>query len=398
MLRNQLILEMYKPIIETFVFFKNFDNPDFILKVILRLKPFNGIRGERLVNDGDFIEEIIFVKRGTLVVEFPIPIVLKQYKGRRKSLLMSGSKKSNAHILNSIMQNGNLERRRMSSLNNLNTYTINNNLGKRVSSYIPNDLESRILNRRKSLLPQNLNKLQTYVKLLEIGKSEHFGDIIMFLNQRSPLSLRVKSRKAELLFLMKTDAIEISVGFPKIWRQILKNSLFNMQQIDNLINKYLKLFFINQQKPKKGIIDLFSQKASFMEESNNGNIEVKNNVNIKKKSSYFGNLNNQKTIMSMSSIASIEEKSENSNESSNFNNDSSETKNLEEFNSDESKKNNSIDSVKNVLIDSVGSNNSHFISEEFKNNENELKNDFLFKRGIKSNFMGFKGKNKFKDL
>ena len=92
----------------------------------------------------------------------------------------------------------------MSNLNNLNTYTINNNLGKRVTSYIPNDLESRILNRRKSLLPQNLNKLQTYVKLLEIGKSEYFGDIIMFLNQRSPLNLRVKSRKVELLFLMKT--------------------------------------------------------------------------------------------------------------------------------------------------------------------------------------------------
>ena len=74
MLRNKLIFEMYKPIIDTFVFFKNFDNQEFILKVILCLKPFNGIRGERLVNDGDFIEEIIFVKRGTLVVEFPIPI------------------------------------------------------------------------------------------------------------------------------------------------------------------------------------------------------------------------------------------------------------------------------------------------------------------------------------
>ncbi len=42
---------------------------------------------------------------------------------------------------------------------------------------------------------------------------------------------------------------------------------------------------------------------------------------------FFGNFNNKKTIMSMSSIASIEEKIENSNESSNFNNDSSETKN-----------------------------------------------------------------------
>ncbi len=107
-------------------------------------------------------------------------MVLKQYKGRRKSLLMFSSKKSNEHILNSIMQNGNLERRRMSNVNNLNTYTINNNFGKRVTSYIPNDLESRILNRRKSLLPQNLNKLQTNVKLLEIGKSEYFGDIIIF--------------------------------------------------------------------------------------------------------------------------------------------------------------------------------------------------------------------------
>ena len=44
-LRNQLFLEMYKPMIETFVFFKNFDNPSFILKVILCLKPFNRIRG-----------------------------------------------------------------------------------------------------------------------------------------------------------------------------------------------------------------------------------------------------------------------------------------------------------------------------------------------------------------
>ena len=69
---------------------------------------------------------------------------------------MSISKKPNTNILNSIIQNKNLVTIRMSNLNNLNTYTINNNFGKRVSSYILNDLESRILNRRKSLLPQNL--------------------------------------------------------------------------------------------------------------------------------------------------------------------------------------------------------------------------------------------------
>ncbi len=55
-MRNTLIFEMYKPII------KNFDDKEFILKVKLFLKPFNVIKGERLVNDGDFIDEIIFLK------------------------------------------------------------------------------------------------------------------------------------------------------------------------------------------------------------------------------------------------------------------------------------------------------------------------------------------------
>jgi hypothetical protein len=79
-MRNTLIFEMYKPIIENFVFFKNFDDQDFILKVILCLKPFNSIKGERLVNDGDFIDEIIFVKNGCLAVEFPLPLILKPSK------------------------------------------------------------------------------------------------------------------------------------------------------------------------------------------------------------------------------------------------------------------------------------------------------------------------------
>ncbi len=55
-MRNTLIFEMYKPII------KNFDDKEFIWKVKLFLKPFNVIKGERLVNDGDFIDEIIFLK------------------------------------------------------------------------------------------------------------------------------------------------------------------------------------------------------------------------------------------------------------------------------------------------------------------------------------------------
>ena len=70
--------------------------------------------------------------------------------------------------------------------------------------------------------------IQQYVRIIEIRKNEHFGDILMFLNRRSPLCMKVKTKYAELFLLNKTDAVEISMSFPKIWNQIIKKSLFNM--------------------------------------------------------------------------------------------------------------------------------------------------------------------------
>ena len=390
MLRNKLIFEMYKPIIDTFVFFKNFDNQEFILKVILCLKPFNGIRGERLVNDGDFIEEIIFVKRGTLVVEFPIPIVLNQH---RKSVFVP-NKNRGSIINNHLSQNLNtfslITGKRYSCLNGLK-------LGKR-NSVIRNEVRNSIINKRRSTMLRKMDNVQSYVKLLEIGKSEHFGDIIMFLNKRSPLSLRVKSRKAELLFLMKKDAIDISIGFPKIWRKILEHSLFNMQQIDKLINNYLKIFFLKNQNPNLGMVNLLKAKGTL----NQGNINNNNEINqlsiSKNENEDMDYINNNKTMKSMTSNTSVNVSNENLN-SSIINS----TKSLDEFKSDEDKKNKSIEEIEINEFSRKNSENSEFdnymISEEFKNNEDELKEDFLFKRkNKKKSTTKLKQKNKFKDL
>ena len=49
----------------------------------------------------------------------------------------------------------------------------------------------------------------------------------MFLNKRSPLSLRVKTKKAELYFLKKIDAIEISSSYPNIWKRVNRASFHN---------------------------------------------------------------------------------------------------------------------------------------------------------------------------
>ena len=46
-----------------------------------------------------------------------------------------------------------------------------------------------------------------YYRILEIQKNEHFGDILMFLNKRTPLRVKVKSRKADLFFPIDNDSL-----------------------------------------------------------------------------------------------------------------------------------------------------------------------------------------------
>ena len=77
-LKNNLISEMYKPIIKNFIFFKNFQNTDFIVRVILAFKSIIAYKNDILVNEGDMVEDIMFVKKGVLSVELPINMVNPQ--------------------------------------------------------------------------------------------------------------------------------------------------------------------------------------------------------------------------------------------------------------------------------------------------------------------------------
>ena len=69
---------MYKPVIKNFIFFKNFQNTDFIVQVILSFKPILAYKNYILVNEGELIEEIMFVRHGVLSVELPINITNPQ--------------------------------------------------------------------------------------------------------------------------------------------------------------------------------------------------------------------------------------------------------------------------------------------------------------------------------
>ena len=238
-LRNNLIYEMYKPIINNFIFFKNFNSTDFIIKVILSFKPLFALKNERLVNEGDVMEEIIFVKNGKLVLEFPLPLVLSPdfTKNLSKKLSLTLNPTNSFKDLATL-----------SFLRKKGTKTFG------IDDFDWKKQTSKRLTKRETKIDTEIH--QQYVKLIEIRRNEHFGDILMFLNKRSPLSVKVKSKFAELFLLKKTDAVEISMSFPKIWRQIIKKSLFNMQQINRLINKSLKFFFIHYEGRSKTLISL----------------------------------------------------------------------------------------------------------------------------------------------
>ena len=230
-LRNKLIIEMYKDIINNFIFFKNFNNSDFIIRVILALKPIQASKNERLVNEGDYIEEIIFVQKGRLSLEIPIPVILKKETIKKIQTI----RHSRASLKFNLTKN-------ISPIQTLN-------------EKIPNEIEfptEKEINEENTLknFHNHINQRQ-YIKIIEIRKNEHFGDILMFLNKRSPLCVKVKSKYCDLFLLKKTEAVEISMDFPSIWRKIIKKSLFNMEQIERLINKALKFFYIRNEGNNK---------------------------------------------------------------------------------------------------------------------------------------------------
>ena len=205
-LKNKLIMEMYRPLIRNFVFFKDIDNSDFIVKVATSLKPLLTIKNDILIQEGDYIKEIIFVKKGIVGLNISIDL---------------GDPESS-----------------------LKKFFFNKKIGKFDISYRTSDIQSK----KKSIIDKNIHSFFRsdmgsvlfeenieHIKIIEIRNNEHFGDALMFLNERCPLIAKVRTKTAEILILRKIEAIEIYSIYPNIWKRINKKSLYNMHQI------YLKI-------------------------------------------------------------------------------------------------------------------------------------------------------------
>ena len=240
-LKNNVIIEMYKPIIKNFHFFKSFQNSDFFVKIVTSLKPVLSIKDDILVQEGDVIEDIIFIKRGVLSLEICIDLDCPQ-------------ESCEAHLV----PDGNITT--LDLQRSIKTGKIYNSHSHSLTSSIISYNKNNTKNKNEIL---NSNKKQ--INIINLRKNEHYGDILMILNERSPLTVKVKSKKAELFFLQKTDATEISNKYPNIWKRIVHKSLFNIKQIRNLIRKKIIIFcdlngiWINPELRKNADLDLSEQ-------------------------------------------------------------------------------------------------------------------------------------------
>ena len=228
-LKNKLIMEMYKLIIRNFVFFKYINNADFIVKVITSLKPLVSIKDDIIIQEGDFVKEIIFVKKG--IISLNINIDFDDVKNSIRKFLG----KNNFGKFDISYMSSEIIRKRKNKIN------LDNALS---SIFISNDDDKQCIT--DNYKEDNIEQ----IKIIEIRNNEHFGDALMFLNDPCPLTAKVRTKIAELLILRKIEAIEIYSIYPNIWKRINKKSLYNMEQI------YLKIRKIIIELSKKYNIKL----------------------------------------------------------------------------------------------------------------------------------------------
>ena len=245
--KKQLLYEMYKPIIDNFNFFKNFKNSDFIIRVISKLKPVIAVKNDFVLDQGEIMEETFFVKQGRLSLEVKIDAVHPERSVQKLldeeyffGVENNELYKKNAFgfaSMTTIKQTAyptSINQKNLYNLYSRTTINMNNINQKDIKSILTNDQGKGEIQKHQKTISNYI-----YLKILDIRKNEHFGALLMFLNKRSPLSLRVKTKKAELFFLKKIDAIEISSSYPNIWKRVNKASFHNLKQIKKIMHRII---------------------------------------------------------------------------------------------------------------------------------------------------------------
>ena len=262
-LRNELLLIINKDIIKNFLIFKDCKNTDFITKTLSCFIQAICKKETILISEGQQVENIIFVKDGRLILEATIDL-MKPYESYKKYFKENFKhfkfKQDNNDLLKSKFKSNILEDNiNIENLKSKLDYVIQNlKLGIRNSSNynISYRKSSNLFQINKDKITDEKNNSNNsdkddeeeegkyqYLKILDIRKNEHFGNLCMFLEKPAPLTLIVKSKIAEIFALRKKDAITISNLHHNIINRIHEKSYKNLLSIKKKTFQVLKNYF-----------------------------------------------------------------------------------------------------------------------------------------------------------
>ena len=257
-LRNELILIINKDIINNFTIFKDCKNTDFIIKTLSCFIQVICKKETILIKEGQKVQNIIFVKDGRLILEAKIDL-LKPYESYKKYFVKNFKYiDKNRYKKESILSNDNTNNQGDINIEKLKTKL--NNLLENVKAGTRADSTFNINTMKGILLFQNDKNLEEnensninnktqesgkyqYLKILDIRKNENFGDIFMLLDKPSPLTLKVKSKTAEIFILREKDALMISNIHHNIVKRIHDKSYKNLLSIKKKTFHILKKYF-----------------------------------------------------------------------------------------------------------------------------------------------------------
>ena len=328
-LKNKILLTIYRQTINNFKIFRGHQNTDFTLRLLTNFIPLFSKKNAFLIHEGQIIDNITFVKEGRL--------------GLEASINIDEPGKSVLKYLNKNFIDINEDIIIVSSYDT--SFSPSKYTKKNYKKYIKkakNEIDTVINHKSKINIYSSINESKIekelgkwefggevfeeinyqFINIINISKNESYGSVYMFLSKPSPLSLRVKSKKAELLLLRKNDASDISKRYPNIWAKFFKKSYLNMLSIKSItihkINHYWKnlgkeLFqnkeLFQKQKPTKEKVEFIDDKKKKDNKENdhlnynkNNVITIKecNNINNNKKDIALSNaINSNKNLLSI---------------------------------------------------------------------------------------------------
>ena len=234
-LKNQIMFIIYGSIIKKFKFFKDCENSDFILRVLTSFIPLSTKQGAFIIQEGDIIDNIVFVREGRLslvaTIDLDNPLVsIEKYLQEKfedindkvvtklgdslteESINMGLEKEKATTVLKSFLQTkGDIEQE---------------------------DIEQEMAKKDFDGEDVELGNFQ-FLNILDILKNEHYGIVYMLLKKPAPLSLRVKSKYSQLFLLRKNDTMQISKAYPNVWKKIYNKSYHNMKSIKKWTQKII---------------------------------------------------------------------------------------------------------------------------------------------------------------